>query len=103
MGYAESVWERAMTPEAAIGLLQHEAGKGLDPTLVERFIEILPALNAQLDAPGRSSRFKCPADERPFHLTTEFSDIDLQRAAVGVLWIADHGSASSPSPFDKPT
>jgi hypothetical protein len=40
-----------MTPEAAIGLLRQEAGKGLDPTLVERFIEILPALKAQLDAP----------------------------------------------------
>jgi diguanylate cyclase (GGDEF)-like protein/putative nucleotidyltransferase with HDIG domain len=45
---AERPYHKAMGFDAAIGLLQQEAGKGLDPTVVQKFIELLPAL--QLEA-----------------------------------------------------
>ena len=45
---AERPYHKAMGFDAAIGLLQQEAGKGLDPTVVETFIRLLPAL--QLEA-----------------------------------------------------
>ena len=41
---AERPYHKAMGFDAAIGLLQQEAGKGLDPTVVEKFIELLPGL-----------------------------------------------------------
>ena len=44
---AERPYHKAMSFEAAIGLLQQEAGKGLDPTVVATFIELLPALQAE--------------------------------------------------------
>jgi diguanylate cyclase (GGDEF)-like protein/putative nucleotidyltransferase with HDIG domain len=44
---AERPYHKAMSYEAAIGLLQQEAGKGLDPAVVATFIEQLPALQAQ--------------------------------------------------------
>src|SRR5262249_40356218 len=37
------------TSEGAIGLLRQESGKALDPTLVQMFIEQLPALEAEAD------------------------------------------------------
>jgi diguanylate cyclase (GGDEF)-like protein/putative nucleotidyltransferase with HDIG domain len=45
---AERPYHKAMGFDAAMGLLQQEAGKGLDPTVVGKFIELLPAL--QLEA-----------------------------------------------------
>jgi diguanylate cyclase (GGDEF)-like protein/putative nucleotidyltransferase with HDIG domain len=49
---AERPYHKAMTSEAAVGLLQQEAGKGLDPQVVAKFTELLPVLQheaAQLD------------------------------------------------------
>jgi len=37
-------YHKAMSREAAVGMLQEEAGKGLDPALARRFLEILPGL-----------------------------------------------------------
>ena len=37
-------YHRAMSREAAISMLEQDAGKGLDPVLVRRFLEILPDL-----------------------------------------------------------
>ena len=69
---AERPYHKAMSFEAAIGLLQQEAGKGLDPTVVAKFIELLPgaagrggqarAGDAQAGAGGRSRR---SASRRP--------------------------------------
>ena len=42
-------YHRAMSPEAAVGLLRQEAGKGLDPTLVDKFIDMLPSLKASAE------------------------------------------------------
>ena len=41
---AERPYHKAMSSEAAIGLLQQESGKGLDPQVVSMFNELLPAL-----------------------------------------------------------
>ena len=47
---AERPYHKAMGFDAAIGLLQQEAGRGLDPTVVQKFIELLPVLQAQAAA-----------------------------------------------------
>jgi diguanylate cyclase (GGDEF)-like protein/putative nucleotidyltransferase with HDIG domain len=44
---ADRPYHKAMSSEAAVGLLQQEAGKGLDPTVVGKFIELLPSLQAE--------------------------------------------------------
>jgi diguanylate cyclase (GGDEF)-like protein/putative nucleotidyltransferase with HDIG domain len=44
---AERPYHKAMTFDAAIGLLQQEAGRGLDPLVVAKFIELLPALQEE--------------------------------------------------------
>src|SRR6187402_2821860 len=44
---AERPYHKAMTSDAAIGLLQQEAGKGLDPQVVKLFNELLPSLQAE--------------------------------------------------------
>jgi diguanylate cyclase (GGDEF)-like protein/putative nucleotidyltransferase with HDIG domain len=44
---AERPYHKAMGFDAAIGLLQQEAGRGLDPTVVDKFIELLPTLQAE--------------------------------------------------------
>ena len=65
---AERPYHKAMSFDAAIGLLQQEAGKGLDPAVVAKFIELLPALQAEAararagDAHSRSP--KQPASRR---------------------------------------
>ena len=62
---AERPYHKPMTAEAAIGLLQQEAGKALDPGLVERFIQILPALDAELtgsEAPAHRISTEVDAD-----------------------------------------
>jgi diguanylate cyclase (GGDEF)-like protein/putative nucleotidyltransferase with HDIG domain len=44
---AERPYHKAMSFEAAIGLLKQEAGKGLDPAVVAKFVELLPTLQAE--------------------------------------------------------
>jgi diguanylate cyclase (GGDEF)-like protein/putative nucleotidyltransferase with HDIG domain len=42
---SERPYHKAMSTEGAVGLLRQEAGKALDPIVVERFIQILPELH----------------------------------------------------------
>ena len=44
---SERPYHQAMSFEGAVGLLQREAGKALDPHLVETFIRLLPRLRAE--------------------------------------------------------
>jgi diguanylate cyclase (GGDEF)-like protein/putative nucleotidyltransferase with HDIG domain len=60
---AERPYHKAMSFEAAIGLLQQEAGKGLDPTVVATFIQHLPALQAEAAKLEQSMRKPAPAAE----------------------------------------
>ena len=46
----ERPYHKALSHESAAGLMKHESGRALDPTLVDRFIEILPKLLAEADA-----------------------------------------------------
>jgi hypothetical protein len=43
--------------------LQQEAGKGLDPTVVNKFIELLPALQARLPSSNSRCASRWPAAE----------------------------------------
>lgn len=43
----ERPYHKAMSQDAAVALLQQEAGKGLDPVVVSLFVEMLPRLNEE--------------------------------------------------------
>jgi diguanylate cyclase (GGDEF)-like protein/putative nucleotidyltransferase with HDIG domain len=58
---AERPYHKAMGFEAAIGLLQQEAGRGLDPTVVDKFIELLPSLQAEAARLEQAMRKPVPA------------------------------------------
>jgi diguanylate cyclase (GGDEF)-like protein/putative nucleotidyltransferase with HDIG domain len=58
---AERPYHKAMGFEAAIGLLQQEAGRGLDPTVVGKFIELLPTLQAEATRLEQAMRKPVPA------------------------------------------
>src|SRR4029077_11493451 len=45
----ERPYHKALSHESAIGLMKHEAGRALDPRLVENFIETLRVLPAAAD------------------------------------------------------
>ena len=58
----ERPYHKAMGFDAAVGLLQQEAGRGLDPIVVEKFIKALPAL--QLEAAAlEAAMLRRPAPE----------------------------------------
>jgi diguanylate cyclase (GGDEF)-like protein/putative nucleotidyltransferase with HDIG domain len=42
-------YHKAITPEAAIALLKQEAGKALDPRVVDAFVDVLPRLRADAE------------------------------------------------------
>ena len=96
---AERPYHKAMGFDAAIGLLQQEAGKGLDPRVVEKFIELLPAL--QRDAPTleqamrrarRRKNSRTPVGRPATGLTPEpakknvFDDIALAHREIYALY-----------------
>jgi diguanylate cyclase (GGDEF)-like protein/putative nucleotidyltransferase with HDIG domain len=51
----ERPYHKALSHEGGIGLMKHESGKALDPTLVTKFIELLPALIAEAAAEDRKA------------------------------------------------
>ncbi len=59
---AERPYHKAMSFDAAMGLLQQEAGKALDPTVVEKFVELIPAL--QIEAATLEQVLRRPAPEQ---------------------------------------
>ena len=61
----ERPYHKALTSESAVGLLRHEAGRALDPALVPIFIELLPALTAELGAGDRQLEQPEPAPALP--------------------------------------
>jgi diguanylate cyclase (GGDEF)-like protein/putative nucleotidyltransferase with HDIG domain len=58
---AERPYHKAMSFDAAIGLLKQESGKGLDPAVVAKFIELLPSLQEEAARLELALR-KSPAD-----------------------------------------
>ena len=55
-------YHKALNGESAIALLKHEAGRALDPKLVPMFIDLLPALIAEL---GPGEQEAAPAEPVP--------------------------------------
>lgn len=53
---SERPYHRAMDLEAALGLLQQEAGKALDPTVVRTFIDMYPLLASAAEASQEPAR-----------------------------------------------
>jgi diguanylate cyclase (GGDEF)-like protein/putative nucleotidyltransferase with HDIG domain len=53
---ADRPYHKALGYEAAMGLLQQEAGKGLDPTVVATFVRLLPALRGEAAEIDRTAR-----------------------------------------------
>jgi diguanylate cyclase (GGDEF)-like protein/putative nucleotidyltransferase with HDIG domain len=70
---SERPYHKAMTSEAALGLLKQEAHKALDPELVNRFIEMLPNLQAEADATPQTVRM----------LSLNSTQAELGRPAAG--------------------
>jgi len=62
---AERPYHKAMTAEAAVGLLQQEAGKGLDPQVVALFTDLLPALQKQALELDQTMRRSTPEEHAP--------------------------------------
>jgi diguanylate cyclase (GGDEF)-like protein len=57
----ERPYHKAMSYEAALGLLKEESGKGLDPTLVQKFVALLPSLTDEV------KEIEEQASRRPSH------------------------------------
>ena len=53
---SERPYHKAMTFDAAIGLLRQESGKALDPRVVQTFVELYPALAAEAEASQEPAR-----------------------------------------------
>src|SRR5215471_16353705 len=53
---SERPYHRAMSFDAAIGLLRQESGKALDPRVVQTFIDMYPALAAEAEASQEPAR-----------------------------------------------
>jgi diguanylate cyclase (GGDEF)-like protein/putative nucleotidyltransferase with HDIG domain len=73
---SERPYHRAMSFEGAIGLLREESGKALDPRVVESFIDVYPALSAEVDA------IQQPTERM---LTHVLSQTTAPRPAVGLV------------------
>ena len=62
---AERPYHKAMGFDAAVGLLQQEAGKGLDPRVVDKFIELLPTLQREASTLEQAMRRSSLSEEHP--------------------------------------
>ena len=53
---SERPYHKAMSLDAAMGLLRQESGKALDPRVVQTFIDMYPALAAEAEASQEPAR-----------------------------------------------
>ena len=96
---SERPYHKAMSFDAAIGLLRQESGKALDPRVVTTFIEMYPALAAEAEASQQPSRQltrvpeHAPAARPAVGLVTEsaaptnvFEDIALAHREIYALY-----------------
>ena len=90
-------YHRAMEHDAALALLEQEAGKALDPQVVATFFEHLPALSAEADPPGAGAGRGASPSSRPRNWGGRRS-ASSTRAAV-----AARCSRTSPSPTARST
>jgi diguanylate cyclase (GGDEF)-like protein/putative nucleotidyltransferase with HDIG domain len=105
---SERPYHKAMTFTSAMDLLRQEAGKALDPRVVQMFIEMYPALAAQAEATQEPARklTRVPAyapaaqpavglvNESPAR-TTVFQDIALAHREIYALYEIAQAMGSS--------
>src|SRR5436309_4681691 len=105
---SERPYHKAMSFDAAIGLLRQESGKALDPRVVQTFIDMYPALAAEADAsqepPRKLTRVaeQEPAAQPAVGLVTEsparttvFQDIALAHREIYALYEIAQAMGSS--------
>ena len=105
---SERPYHKAMSFDAAIGLLRQESGKALDPRVVTTFIEMYPMLAAEAEASQRPSRQLtrvpeyAPAARPAVGLVTEsaaqtnvFQDIALAHREIYALYEIAQAMGSS--------
>jgi len=105
---SERPYHKAMSFEAAIGLLRQESAKALDPRVVDTFIEMYPALAAEADASQEPARkltrepAAAPAAQPAVGLVTEspaktsvFEDIALAHREIYALYEIAQAMGSS--------
>ena len=105
---SERPYHKAMSFDAAIGLLRQESGKALDPRVVSTFIEMYPALAAEADASQAPARkltrvaTPAPAAQPAVGLVTEsagrknvFEDIALAHREIYALYEIAQAMGSS--------
>ena len=106
---SERPYHKAMSLDAAIGLLQQESAKALDPRVVQTFIDIYPTLAAEADASAEPSRkltrvpthapTAAPAvglvDESSPARTNVFQDIALAHREIYALYEIAQAMGSS--------
>jgi diguanylate cyclase (GGDEF)-like protein/putative nucleotidyltransferase with HDIG domain len=72
---SERPYHKAMSFEAAMGLLHQESGKALDPRVVQTFVDLYPILAAEADA----------SQEPPRKLTRVAAHLPAAQPAVGLV------------------
>jgi diguanylate cyclase (GGDEF)-like protein len=106
---SERPYHRAMSFDAAIGLLKQESGKALDPLVVSAFVAMYPQLAAEADASAEPARkltrvpthapTAAPAvglvDESTPARTTVFQDIALAHREIYALYEIAQAMGSS--------
>ena len=106
---SERPYHKAMSLDAAIGLLRQESTKALDPRVVQTFIDIYPTLAAEADASAEPSRkltrvpthapTAAPAvglvDESSPARTSIFQDIALAHREIYALYEIAQAMGSS--------
>jgi diguanylate cyclase (GGDEF)-like protein/putative nucleotidyltransferase with HDIG domain len=105
---SERPYHKAMSFDAAIGLLRQESGKALDPRVVTTFIEMYPLLAAEAEASQQPSRQltrvpeHAPAARPAVGLVTEsaahtnvFQDIALAHREIYALYEIAQAMGSS--------
>src|SRR6267378_3172560 len=105
---SERPYHKAMSFDAAIGLLRQESGKALDPRVVQTFIEMYPALAAEADASQQPARKltrvaeQAPAAQPAVGLVSEsparknvFDDIALAHREIYALYEIAQAMGSS--------
>src|SRR5207247_33100 len=105
---SERPYHKAMSLDAAIGLLRQESGKALDPHIVQTFIDMYPMLQVEAEASQQPSRqltrvaAQAPAAKPAVGLVTEssphtnvFQDIALAHREIYALYEIAQAMGSS--------
>jgi diguanylate cyclase (GGDEF)-like protein/putative nucleotidyltransferase with HDIG domain len=85
-------YHEAMTFEAAVALIEQEAGKALDPRAVEAFVRVLPQVRGDAESPDKERRSgpvdataaQAPPADRP--TSSVFNDIAIAHGEIYALY-----------------